>query len=330
MTRVDQTLLARAADFRVLLDSGRATQADRQACDAWRRQSDAHELAWVALDRRLASCTADLRMLAGQMSGHGKAVKDVLTLPNRSRRVALLALVGAAGALATAGVVDRWIPLATLAAAYSTRTGERRTWRLADGSALTLDARSSADVDVGAKDRSLLLREGQAIMQVAAGSPFVAQSWHCRAELPAQAAGTFMVRLAQRRTLLVAMRGNLDVVPAGGKRFVLAEGSGCWLDESSVTLLGAMEAAAETAWQGGRIQILDQPLAVLIDALRNYRPGYIRVSDSAARLRVQGVFSLDDTESTLHALAETMPVQVRRYGPWLVDIKLRPVTRGQA
>lgn len=325
---MDRALLARAADFRVLLDSGRATAADRQACAAWRMQSEAHEQAWMALERRLAACTESLRLLAGQSPGQGKTVKDVLTLPNRSRRIALLALAGAAGTLAAGVVADRWTPLAALAAAYSTGTGERRSWRLAEGSTLTLDARSSADVELEPARRMLVLRAGQAMLDATAGAPFVARSSQCRAELPAQTAGGFMIRCADGRTLLVAMKGDLAVQPAEGERFVLAQGRGCWVEGGRVTLLDAMQAAAETAWRGGRLEVLDQPLAVVVDALRNYRPGYIRVSDQAARLRVQGVFSLDDPESALHALAETLPLQVRRYGPWLVDIRPRETPAG--
>ena len=37
-------------------------------------------------------------------------------------------------------------------------------------------------------------------------------------------------------------------------------------------------------------------------------------------LRVQGVFPLDDSERTLAALAETLPIRVERYGSWLTLI----------
>ena len=53
------------------------------------------------------------------------------------------------------------------------------------------------------------------------------------------------------------------------------------------------------------------------DRLRAYQPGVIRLSPQAAALRVFGVFPLDAPDAALRALGETLPIRVRRYGPWL-------------
>lgn len=46
----------------------------------------------------------------------------------------------------------------------------------------------------------------------------------------------------------------------------------------------------------------------------------LRVSSEAARLRVTGSFALDDSERTLAALAETLPIAVRRRTDYWVTI----------
>jgi transmembrane sensor len=40
-------------------------------------------------------------------------------------------------------------------------------------------------------------------------------------------------------------------------------------------------------------------------------------------LRVQGVFPLDAPDRTLDALAETLPIRINRYSPWLTMISKR-------
>ena len=67
----------------------------------------------------------------------------------------------------------------------------------------------------------------------------------------------------------------------------------------------------------------DEPLGQLIEALRPYRAGLLRVSPQAAQLRVYGVFALDDSDRTLRSLAETLPVQVNRHGFWLTTVDVR-------
>ncbi|MNF09808.1 fec operon regulator FecR [compost metagenome] len=62
-------------------------------------------------------------------------------------------------------------------------------------------------------------------------------------------------------------------------------------------------------------------LGEVIDALRPYRDGVLRISEAAAKLRVFGVFPLDDSERSLQSLAQVLPITLSRYGPiTLIDI----------
>jgi transmembrane sensor len=66
----------------------------------------------------------------------------------------------------------------------------------------------------------------------------------------------------------------------------------------------------------------DLPLGEVVQALRAYRAGFIRVAPRAAALHVYGTFSLDDTDRALAALAETLPIAVNVYQRgWLVTIE---------
>jgi len=331
MTReADDVLMAQAVDFRIRLDSGRATPADHRACDAWRGGSEAHERAWQAVEQRWNACTEALRTAARQLPDHNDAVKEILTLPNRSRRMALAAVATTLGAAAAAALGERRMPIASLAADYATGTGERRTWRLADGSSLMLDARSSADVRIGAEHRQLTLCGGQASLDIVPGvGRFTAATGQCMVEAPAQASRLFALRRTPRRTLVVAARGDVAVDAGGGARLMLAQGQGCWVEEGRISMLDASQANAELAWRSGRLEVLDQPLAAVVDALRKYRVGYIRLDPDAARMRVQSVLPLDDTDLALDSLAQALPLAIERYGSWLAIVRLREEKRNK-
>ena len=85
----------------------------------------------------------------------------------------------------------------------------------------------------------------------------------------------------------------------------------------------ALSVAGRVDWRDGRVDIRDEPLGLLIDALRPYGRGVLRISPQAAALRVYGVYPLDNAEQTLQSLAQTFPLRIRRYGPWLTLIDVQ-------
>ncbi|MNI78379.1 fec operon regulator FecR [compost metagenome] len=58
----------------------------------------------------------------------------------------------------------------------------------------------------------------------------------------------------------------------------------------------------------------------MVEALRPYSRGFVRLAPQVRGLRVQGVFPLDDPDRAFNALAETLPIRVDRYSPWLTLI----------
>ncbi len=69
--------------------------------------------------------------------------------------------------------------------------------------------------------------------------------------------------------------------------------------------------------------MLDDPLEHVVDALRPYSRGFVRVAPEVRDLRVQGVFPLNDPDRVFTALAETLPIRVDRYSPWLTLIRAK-------
>lgn len=307
--------LESAVDWMVLLSSGSVAASDRQRFEQWRASDPRHAVAWDTVNAAVKDSFATLTD-TGQRQAAGAAL---LTPPARRRMLRhALGLALAAGGVAA--LLDRQAPLRTLTADLRTGTGERRAYTLPDGSELTLNARSAVDLDFSDGERRVRLRAGAVFARVApdAARPFIVST----PEGEVQALGTvFGVARADEAGVASVIEHSVEV-RAGGQRRVLQAGEGLRFDAHG---LGQPDAALgdAAAWQGGMLVVHDEPLGAVIDALRPYQRGILRISPAAARLRVLGAFPLDDTRRTLESLRQTLPIDVATLGGWWVSIDVR-------
>jgi transmembrane sensor len=309
---------AQAIAWVVQLRSGEATAADFAAYAAWRQADPRHTAAAEQMDRAL---------------GVLQAVPEALA-PRQAMRRSLLSQPGRRGALrntlglACAGVAGSVLwsngqrPLSAIGADFSTGTGERRVVTLADGSRLWLNARSVVEQAFDGSVRRLYLRTGELIIDVAkesGGRAFVVQT----SEGSVQALGTrFLVSKQEGSSLVAVLHSAVRVTPLSGEAMTLFQGQTARLTARSVQGQ-PMSPQAASAWEDGFVEVHDRPLQDVVDALRAYRSGVLRVSVQAARLRVTGSFSLDDSDLTLAALADVLPITVQRRTQWWVSIDVR-------
>lgn len=320
-----------AIDWQVCLSSGQASDAERQAFAGWLAAHPINGRAWHHLGAALGHA---LHRIEPAVLAIDSPVRRSLQNERGAQRRRLGRIALAMGALFVgAALVDRRIPLRHLSAGFLTGTGERREVALPDGSTMALDARSAADVDFSGGGRVLRLSAGAVIVHVAdrrniGDHVFVPDAQPLRiltdqGEVHSYA-GQILVRCEAGRTLCVAFEGESEIVTRAGERRRLSAGQGAWftaraVDTSRTDLLGA------GAWRQGLLDVLDMPLSSVVAALAQYRSGVIRVSPEAGRLRVSGVFPLDDTDRALQALRHTQPITLTRYGSVLVMIDLAPV-----
>ena len=299
-----------AIDWMVLLQSGSADAESRQQLQRWLDASAEHRNAWQQL-QEIQGRFQRLREVSQRHPGQDQQARELLLRP--SRRVALRSL--AAFALTTGGaalLADRKFPLRELSADLRTATGQRGHFSLDDGSELVLDARSAADLEFDASRRQLWLRSGRALLDVAADPrPLLLHSLHAKLSL---LRGKFMVERDETSTQVAALADHLLIEDSSGHSLRLQAGEAARIDASGITALGSNPLQL-TDWLHGRVSLDNAPLLDLVERLRAYRSGFLRVSPEAAALRVQGVFALDDSDRTLAALAETLPLLIRSYGP---------------
>ncbi|MGP9823468.1 FecR family protein [Ectopseudomonas khazarica] len=306
-----QPVVEQAIEWMVRLRSGRSDAATEAAFHDWLADAPAHARTWQELQRRLGEPYERVR-------GAPASLREPLLQPSHGRRDVLRGLVGLGlfgGGLWLAARSDHG---QALLADLRTGTGQRLERTLADGSRLSLNAGSAVDLDFSPGQRLLRLRQGALVVQVAADAtrPFIVRT----AQGDSRALGTrFLVEQQADSTRVVVLEHAVRVSQPSGEQLDLQAGQAAELHQARIQRLDG-DQRYRADWQQGQLSVLDEPLQSVIDALRPYHRGLLRVAPEVRGLRVQGVFPLDDSQRTLKALVETLPLKVEPYGPWLTLI----------
>ncbi|MCY1267511.1 Protein FecR [compost metagenome] len=312
MSRVQ---LDRAAEeaiaWMVRLRAGRKDARQQARFQAWLARDPAHDQAWTHLQQSLGGHYDVVRRAPGEM-------REPLLQPELGRRDLLRGLAGLGLLGGGLWLASRNPTGQALLADLRSGTGERRAFTLEDGSRLVLNAGSAVDLEFSAGRRLLHLRQGALVVEVVADAsrPFIVRT----AQGDARALGTrFLVERQPAETRVVVLEHAVRVSLPRGAALDLAEGQAALLRQGRIERLPDAQ-LYRADWLEGRLSVLDEPLEKVIDALRPYRRGLLRISPEVRQLRVQGVFPLDDSDRALTALEETLAVRVERYGPWLTLI----------
>lgn len=308
-----------AIAWMVRLDAGRAGAETRQRFARWHASDARHAEAWQRLQQRVGQPLDAVRAIDNRLPGQAREAREVLLRPSRRtllRGLALAAPVGAGLLLA-----DRVQPLGALIADFSTGTGERRQFTLADGSELTLNARTRVNASFIDGAPQLRLREGDIVLQVAdsAPRPVSVRTYESVTHAPG---ARVMVRKEAGATRVTALANSIEVFDAQGQREVLRRQQGARIAADGIRRLadGQVDGAD---WLQGLLVVNRRPLSYVLGELQRYRRDLLRVSDAAGEILVQGVFPLGDVDRALRVLTETLPIAVQRYGPWLTLIEAR-------
>lgn len=343
-----QDVLAAAVRWQVRLTSGNTLAAEREAFAQWLRASTVHAAAWHQVQGLMRVPVQQIQQLAqrqppGQQASQLQAIAHSLAQsPSAVSSAGRRKLLGGSVAVLLAGsaaalLAHRSQPLDGLLADLSTGTGEARHVTLPDGSSLDLNARSAVDLRYSASERRVRLLTGEVLVQVVAEMaaesreggavgpmgtarrPFSIQTRHGTA----QALGTrYLVRQEETRSLLVVLQHSVALRTAGGQERVLQQGQAAWWDADHIQPIN-QPMAHHTGWAEGVLDVRNESLGEVMEALRPWRKGLIRISPQAARLRVFGVFRLNDTQQVLQALVDTQPIRVTTYGPLLTLVDLK-------
>jgi transmembrane sensor len=191
-----------------------------------------------------------------------------------------------------------------------TRSGERQTSTLPDGSSVTLAPETALNERYDDKERRIVLARGRAFFTVNHDSsrPFVVET----ANAQIRDIGTaFDVALPRGgATRIVVAEG---VVEAGhdDQQVRLTANRALDVTDGGVGQVRAINAAAETAWTHGRIVISDRPLQEIVAAITPYYPRRIvLLNRAAAERRMSAAIDVDKVDEWLASLESTQAVRL--------------------
>lgn len=312
MNPAEQRLALReAAQWHARLGAAPQCAQTRQQWLVWHQQHELHQWAWQRLER----LRADLQSLPGPLARH--ALAGGVAQPTRRTLLKGLVLGLGASGLAWSGYRQSPVWLADL----RTRTGERRSLTLTDGTRLSLNTSSAVDIRLEPAQRLIVLHAGEILIETGQDPrPFKVRSAH--GEM--RALGTrFSVRQYDDHTALSVLEHAVAVRNAPGAPEVRVE-AGMQLDFGTGPLPAPRPAEPNsTAWSQGRLVIDNWRLDHALAELQRYRPGFIECADEVADLRLSGAYPLDDTERALAAIAQALPVRIETRTRYWVRVKAR-------
>ena len=291
----------------------------------WLRADPRHARAYEATERLWRALeTPAQRVLSEQpmASAGGRRTRRRLSpaiLPTAWRAGAIAACLSIFFAV---GIVGRDEILLRHHGDHVTAVGERAPVTLSDGSTITLNTSSAIAIDFGPDRRRVRLFKGQAWFDVSrdARRPFHVETPHGAIRVT----GTrFDVRLDDDTAVVSLAEGRVAFPAAAGEdaksSVTLQPGWQARLSDAGVSNAVPFDPSAVTAWLRGRIVFYDAPLKSVVSELNRYRTGRIVIIDSELEaLRVSGVFSTDDGEKALAAIADTLAIGVTRLTDFLV------------
>ena len=274
---------------------------DVAALDRWMRQDAANAVAWgrvEGVDAMLRGVADDPAIAALRAEALAPA-RRATPWRHYAAAAAMVAGVGVATMLAVRPIPASKVPSAIR---YASGTGEVRPVGLADGSTMTLDATSTAEVAPFGAERRVSLTGGRALFAVAKdpAHPFTVTA----ADLAVTALGTrFSVERRDGSTEVALVEGSVRVTTPLGTR-TLVPGQ-------VLTLAGdrlRLATGAADGWAEGRLDFSATPLSDVVATLARYEPTRIVIRD-----RPLAAHPFSGTLKT-HGGAEALVAALNAYG----------------
>ncbi len=292
------------------LDARVLTAAETADLDAWLAGDSRRLGAWAMA--RAALARVELAQPAQDDAPHEDA--PVATRPSADRRT-LLRVAGLALAASAVGAVG--LGLLGQGQHYATGKGEMLRIALDDGSIVNLNTASGIDVHFTAEQRTIYLRGGEALFDVAkdAARPFVVVAGDARV----RAVGTaFTVRHEARRPIdVIVSEGVVEVSEPRAAPVRVAQGMRAMVDPRAATPIETAAIAPETIeqelyWREGKIAFRDTTLASAAAQFARYNDERIVIADPAlAQETITGLFVANDPRGFAEAVAQSLGVVAR-------------------
>ncbi|MBS0178311.1 MAG: FecR domain-containing protein [Nitrospira sp.] len=308
--------------------SGLMSEQEHQDFVAWRRQDAVHEFQFRQAEQFWQALNGLASQVRREPLPREGAALPAEALPassgwsSRSRRRWRWGMAVAAGLLLAAFAPGLWSIIEFWSADHHTRAGEHATVSLTDGSLVHLNTRSALSVTLSDHRRSLSLKQGEALFEVAhdPARPFeVAVNGRV-----VRAIGTiFNIERNGHRTIVSVLEGAVRLfdketaidIPAGDR--VVVD------DTQRASAPEPVNTSVVTAWRRHELIFDQMPIEEIVAQMNRYRTDTIIVLGSALRAQqVSGSLALDDPAHSLALLQHTVPFRITHLTPYLTLLSL--------
>lgn len=329
-SRVTPEIAAEAAVWVTRLHGPQRCRRMEEECLAWQQRSPAHQEAFerctdtwqgvprVTVENAFAASTATSRN-----GGAGFRPRAAM------RWAAALLLVAVLG-VGTIGYQQRRDH-----GVYTTGVGEQQLVVLDDGTRMTLNTATDLRVDLETRQRTVSIRSGEALFEVAKvpGRPFVVRAGGSEVvaigtvfavRFTTQGQGekeALAVTLLEGQVALQAARGERGLAPQQAVRMVAGErvrlsGDGAGPQGLARTEVDRPNVTQLVAWKRSEAAFDDVSLIDAVSEMNRYSRTPIALLDpsSFGSLRVSGIYRTGDTAGFANAVAALHGLQVREHG----------------
>lgn len=308
-----------AAEWLLRLHEGDLGEAQHMAFERWKQQGPQY----AAAAARMEAVITRMQALRTKKSPARAALDAAFAQhkPGRGKNAVRALLLVCSLAIPVAGLLvspfaQQWM------ADVRNGPGQWQTLQLADGSTLTLNGISAANLYFDQQQRRIELLQGEILVEVAHDSarPFIVQT----PQGTLRALGTrFVVKREDDVTVLSMLQSRVAALSANTQQTVEVDaGSQALMSSNEVRLTGRIDPTSiNEAWRRHQLVMENRPLPEVLDEISRHRTGHLQFDRTALQnLRVSAVIPLDDSDKALQLLAHTLPIKVRSFTPWLIVV----------
>ncbi|MBK0096133.1 fec operon regulator FecR [Erwinia sp. S63] len=312
LTTEQRQALRNASHWYAVLSGERVSPQQEEKWQQWVDANHENQWAWQQVE--------NLRQQMQTMPGNiaSKTLHD----SQLTRRHVLKGLLLAVGAGASWQLWQSNISTG-IRADYHTAKGEIRQFPLKDGSLLTLDTASAANVRYDDNERRIDLLFGT--LALTSGKDALKRPLRVYTpEGQLTALGTeFSVERQEHSTLLRVNQHAVAVRLAQQPDQLMTVQQGQMLSFSANAFDAVQKVNENLQWTRGLLSVSDRPLGEVIAQLALYRQGILRCDPQVAQLRVSGTYPLLQSDVALNALQQTLPISLQRVTRYWVTVKAR-------
>ena len=289
-TPTPEDLDDQAIDWQTLLHSGTATARQRLDYQRWQQLSSAHKNA----AQEAEALWADIGLTASAEQHRARPRRRAYRWASGLAAGLVLAVLG----YGATDSVPSWSDT------HHTGVGQRQQWLLSDGTRVTLNSATALSVDFTGNQRSVILRKGEALFELAddPSRPFIVQAGQDRV---AAKNGAFSVRRDAVQTRVLVASGAVQVQHQTQTLELQPNQQALYQPGQAVAERQQVDANALTAWHRGKLIFNRKPLQDVLAELERYQYGRIVLPDATlGAMQISGVFDLNDPQNLLHTLEQ--------------------------